>query len=857
MSHSAFSNYTSFMEVELAMMQDIGYVLDRKNYFGFSEYGNDKSYTNTNGYSARNEEGTEYLPGVYNQTALGVGLHVYGERNAITQAADILTIGDGAVGARIDGTGNTITVADGTQIKADGYRGIGILFAYGTNQKLHQYGTISAVGEKGVGVRFDFGSSSNGADGDEYRGSYIRYLRQEVDGNISSAKNLKAEDINLNGPLIKEYNLAGKLSAATDAIYISKNAFVENINVNNGAAITGNITSIWKHFNTDGSYDGVKGDGSDALQLQYNGNNYAYDQYLPDLVTNLNFNTDINYDGNITGTDNIRLNVNKGILNYTGTADVVNVEIAKGASLLGSGSYMVNDLTDNLADGFSDEKMGKLINHGTIGATTGDVSIIGNLVSDGNIKVTLDDSGSKAYLLNVDGSADITGSNLSMDAQAKPFLNKKYNYLTATEGITGNVSNGDNIVNLSDYVRVTGAVEGNNAFFTASQSKALEDTTGLNDNERSVAKAFNNAVPNLINSGDAVGQQANNVFYNNAGDMKKLMNSVADAERTKLLGQTPMSNLTANSIYGRLDTNAFDGTVNVPLKVPTLDGEGQTVNTNIPMVLDTNNNFWIKMFRGFENYGSTDGESDLNNKNFGGVVGYDKSVGQDARLGGFFAYGKTNYNADYLDGNSSDWRLGLYGDKRNGDWEYQGFVSYGANHYDLDAYTWDSSTKLNSDFKAKIWDVGLRAKYTIPSTKKKTWKIRPYGELGYTHTSQEDYTESGNSAFAKNMDSASNNSTRAELGVEFKRSITPTTGWGGAIGYKRILSGVNPELNGTFIGGTDSFTVRTENDRNYLTYNLNVHTSLGGKWTGQAEFRGEKSSNNHKEVYSIAAKYHF
>ena len=72
-----------------------------------------------------------------------------------------------------------------------------------------------------------------------------------------------------------------------------------------------------------------------------------------------------------------------------------------------------------------------------------------------------------------------------------------------------------------------------------------------------------------------------------------------------------------------------------------------------------------------------------------------------------------------------------------------------------------------------------------------------------------------------------------------------------------IIDGRNNGNNGTFIGGTDSFTVNTENDRNYLTYNLNAYTSLGGKWTGQAEIRGEKSSNNHKEVYSISAKYHF
>jgi len=863
MSHVAYSNYTSFMEVELAVMQDLGYKFDRRNYFGFSEYDNNLSYTNTNGYSARNPEGTAYLPGVYNQTPLGIGLHVYGSNNNIIQAADILTIGDGAAGMRIDGAGNTVTIAKDTSVRSDGYRGIGALIAYGNSQVLNQAGTISANGEKGVGVQFDFGSSSNGAS-DEYRGSYIRYQRDvdEKTGKITEGENLKLTDKNgntdptpeLNSSLVKEYNLSGALSAATHAIYIGKNAFVENINVNNGASITGDITSEWKHFNTDGSYDGVKGNGSDALKLQYKGTNYAYNCYIPKLVTNLNFNANINYAGNISGKDNMRIKVGSGTLNYTGTADVVSVEVAKDASLLGSGSYSVYDWNTMMPTDYTDEKMGQLINYGTIGATTGDVNINGKLTSKkGNIDIVPTENGSRVYLLNVNGHADISDSKLLAGEKNKPLLAKKYLYLTTDNGITGNILTGD----LSDYVRVTGTVEGNNAFFTTLQIKNLEDTTGLNANERSLARAFNKTAPNLMQQNNVAGQQAANVFYNNAGDMKKLMNSVTAAERTKLLGQTPMSNLTANSIYSRLDTNAFDGTVTVPVQVPALDGESQTINTNIPMVLDTNNNFWIKMFRGFENYGGIDGDSDLNSKSFGGVIGYDKSAGQDARLGGFFAYGKTNYNADYMNGNSSDWRLGLYGDKRNGDWEYQGLISYGANHYDLDAYTWDSGVKLNSDFKAKIWDLGLKAKYTIPSTKTKTWKIRPYGELGYTHTAQDSYTESGNSAFAKDMDSASNNSTRAELGVEFKRSITPTTGWGGAIGYKRILSGVNPELNGTFIGGTDSFTVRTENDRNYLTYNLNVHTSLGGKWTGQAEFRGEKSSNNHKEVYSIAAKYHF
>ena len=98
------------------------------------------------------------------------------------------------------------------------------------------------------------------------------------------------------------------------------------------------------------------------------------------------------------------------------------------------------------------------------------------------------------------------------------------------------------------------------------------------------------------------------------------------------------------------------------------------------------------------------------------------------------------------------------------------------------------------------------------------------------------------------------------MGLEFKRSYDKNGGWGGSVGYKRVLSGVNPELNGTFATDTLSgsgFTIRGDNDKDFVTYSLNVHGSLGGKWTGQAELRGEASRNTHKEIISVAAKYHF
>jgi outer membrane autotransporter protein len=153
--------------------------------------------------------------------------------------------------------------------------------------------------------------------------------------------------------------------------------------------------------------------------------------------------------------------------------------------------------------------------------------------------------------------------------------------------------------------------------------------------------------------------------------------------------------------------------------------------------------------------------------------------------------------------------------------------------------------------------VEAKAKYLIPSTARKTWQFTPYGKVSYTHTNQDGYSETGSSVFAQNMDSASHNSTRGEIGIEFKRAYDKNGGFGGSVGYKRVISGLNPELNGTFVGDNNNFTISTDNDRNFVTYSANVHGKLAKNWTGQAELRGEASQNTHKEIISVAAKYSF
>ncbi|MBO6258789.1 MAG: autotransporter outer membrane beta-barrel domain-containing protein [Succinivibrio sp.] len=279
LSHQEWCNYNNLMEAELAVFQDLGYTIDRRKFYGSSEYGDNKFYINTAPFYARNAEGTAYLTGQPNTATMGVGFHIYGSNNNIIQAADLLADGTGAVGIRIDGATNTITIAPTVKVTANGDHGYGLLVAYGKNHQVISRGRILATGNGGVAVRFDFGGNGMG-DEKEYRGSYMR-TAEGVNKNISGYVDGEADhyQLNLDGPLASSFDLSGSLEGSYAAIYIAGNAYVNQINVLKGAAIRGDIISMWDP-------------GDSRIQAAAG----------TDLFTSLNFGYGVNDDGGSTGS---------------------------------------------------------------------------------------------------------------------------------------------------------------------------------------------------------------------------------------------------------------------------------------------------------------------------------------------------------------------------------------------------------------------------------------------------------------------------------------------------------------------------------------------------------------------------
>ncbi|MBR4141370.1 MAG: hypothetical protein IKR42_06275, partial [Campylobacter sp.] len=240
---------------------------------------------------------------------------------------------------------------------------MGIYTAFGKDHTLYIDGEIEATGKNGIGIRADFGENTLGDY--EGRGSHFRWEKFSNGKFGSGLYNSKSDptqggkyagqtydnrapEMDLDGALIKDLNINGKVTAnkvdyaninganGGAAVYIAKNSHVENINIGNGANITGNIVSDW-----DKSLEWLYDMSSDVYNSLYNNWATTRDKARDIAMAGLDFRTTLGsvagatnavINGNIVGNKSIDI-VNKGDLTVNGYIDTLSFSNEAGATL--------------------------------------------------------------------------------------------------------------------------------------------------------------------------------------------------------------------------------------------------------------------------------------------------------------------------------------------------------------------------------------------------------------------------------------------------------------------------------------------------------------------------------------------
>ena len=863
MSHHNYRSYTALMEAELAIMQDIGYDIDRRNFFGRSIYsdgnGTDGNpFKNTQGYFARNAAGTAYEIGKANTATLGIGLHIYGSGNNILQtdegkgdgSADLLACGTGGAGIRIDGVCNTVAVDKGVTVSADGENGRGVLVAYGHDNRVVIDGTVTAAGAGGDGVRFDFGSNSMGGN-EEYRGSYLRYQRDvDENGNITSSSNILLNFV-IERDSISEDDLAGpmgslivngKLYGRDHAVYISKNAFVNNINVNGGARIKGDIVSDWKHFD-NGLYDGGWGenkDQGDKLFLQYSKEIHDYDEYHKDLVTALNFKGNTEMQGNIIGSDNMKMTVNSGTLRHDGSADVVNVKVNQGATLLGK-SYTVNDMSGRMAEGISDDTTGKFINHGTIGALNEDskLSIDGTLESDGRL---LAYSGGSAGYIEVSNAKLLAGSTADV-VNARP---------------------GDDVAVLK-----AGSITGMDNVASVEAGTLRLDTYGANSSEIrarvygadsiSGASSQNNADLQAINRNQhhfASGPEKEELqaFYNIRDNNQAVaaLNEIGTNNKeqgTAAVSAAQSSTLNNRVLSSRLATAFGQAPATLSIGGASLD-EGDGMRVDIPVMLPQpkDETAWVKFTK---NWGNTAGDSNYTGSAI--TVGYDWKHGEQQRNGWFASYNDTSYG--HMDGseNVQDTRIGYYtGLNKGADTQlFYADLGYldGERSRLVSINSLGTHNMVRGNYNGWIAEIGGEWKHALHAPGTKTWQVSPYGAMQLSYMKNNGYQEQG-SIKAYGVEGGHNTYAAAEAGMEFTRFL-PKGSLNFRLGIRQALMGADYQEQDNSRLLEKSYSKSSRMDRTHFVTSLAAETEFQPGWQLSTELGFQKGAHDKDIMASI------
>lgn len=528
-----------------------------------------------------------------------------------------------------------------------------------------------------------------------------------------------------------------------------------------------------------------------------------------------------------------------------GTLTLTGVNTYTGSSVVSGGTLQINGSV--AGDAFSDG-LGTIAGNGTIKSNLynwsilrpgsdgkpGTLTVNGNFESTGKIAVAANSTTAFSKLL-VNGSADIDGTTFSAVADSIYQPDATYEGVLTASAITGTFrpsaftgmlsASGSNVGTSGNMKLTRGNNLGNQTY---RQQQTYGDMEAMYDHISLQREMYP-----LYSLSPSQAKQALTQIYGGAQ-----LNQAAITQRDTTMGK---------AIGARLNAIKYTDNQEVNSQLPGGNPGNLDCQTVIPLQLDADNSWWMKTTK---NWGTVDAQQDLpetSNQSFGFIIGRDQKNSEHWRTGVALEYGKNNVTSSMENSASQSYKLGVYGGYSQGALAVQTCLTYGRQSNDATRYLNQLSLKAESDYRSKVLGFGIGARYNLHYNQETKWQVSPYTNVQITRYNQDAYVERGAGVFNQETEKLLNTYSTGEIGIEARRELSKGR-YGVSLGYKKVLSGNNPEMTIAYSGNLRKKIKISghEQDSEFVVLGVNLQGELANNWTldGQVDCELGRGSKN-------------
>ncbi|OTA15726.1 autotransporter [Xenorhabdus vietnamensis] len=419
------------------------------------------------------------------------------------------------------------------------------------------------------------------------------------------------------------------------------------------------------------------------------------------------------------------------------------------------------------------------------------------ILKGGEVQVTLENS-----------------SNLLSKQEVRSLLGQQYNILQANQGINGQFAT---VVPNYLFVGTELSYLKNNVMLDIKRNNTTFTSLGMTANERAVANAADK-----LNLGNPV--------------YESILMSDTKAQAHKAFQQLATGQIHGDVAAAHIDNSRY---LRDALNTRLRQADGGTVGQDIKA---DKNGAWAQIIGNWQRAEDNNEANGYRVSNYGVLLGADKDLGNDWRLGVATGYIRSSLNGGYdTSARSNNFHLALYGSKQMDAFALRAGAAYSWHRFDTKRSVafGSQSDNLNAKYGAQTGQLFTEAAYGMNTS----WmNLEPFVNLSHVNFRHDGFNEHGGAA-ALSGTKQSKNATLSTLGLranqQWQTENELTVNVYGELGWQHQFGNVDRDTQLRFSNSNETFTlnsVSAARDAAVIkagtTLGINENTSLSLGYNG-------------------------